>query len=87
MGTESKEKTLAVLRWPITIYLKIMPTWEQVPQSTSPYSETDGIFSPHSWNFFGGRGYQIEVNSDNMLGTMSATAIAGITSEENQPFL
>lgn len=55
-------------------------------QSTSPYSETDGIFSPHSWNFFGGRGYQIEVNSDNMLGTMSATAIAGITSEENQPF-
>ncbi|MAZ49520.1 MAG: hypothetical protein CME65_13250 [Halobacteriovoraceae bacterium] len=52
----------------------------------SDYSTTEGLFSPHSWSFFGGRGFQLQANTNNILGTMAFDAAIGQTSEEGKPF-
>lgn len=44
------------------------------------------LFIPHSWSFFGGRGFQIGVTTDNYLRTMGINAAIGVDSEENETF-
>lgn len=50
------------------------------------YGTTEGLFTPHSWSFFGGRGFQLQANTNNILGTMAIDAAVGRTSEEGKPF-
>lgn len=56
------------------------------------YSETDyGMFdtrgfTPHSWNFFGGRGMALTLMTDNYLHDFGSAIIIGSDGEENTPF-
>lgn len=53
---------------------------------TEPAGEFFGGLSPHSWSFIGGRGYQVQLNGNNYLGTFSYTASVGVDAEESTPF-
>lgn len=53
---------------------------------TRPAGEFFGGLSPHSWSFIGGRGYQVQLNGNNYLGTFSYTASVGVDAEESTPF-
>lgn len=55
-------------------------------QHTKKYSEYASAFIPHSWNFLGGRGYQLQGFGNNMLNTLGTNLYTGMTSEESQPF-
>ncbi len=44
------------------------------------------LFIPHSWNFIGGRGFQIGVSTDNYLRTIGIEAAFGVDSEEDENF-
>lgn len=51
------------------------------------YSGFDGrAFTPHSWNFFVGRGFGLSVTTDNYLGDFGGTLALGSSAEENTPF-
>lgn len=50
------------------------------------YYEYGSALSPHSWQFFGGRGVQLLGQGNNILGSLGLTGYTGMTSEESQPF-
>ncbi|MBT4791611.1 MAG: hypothetical protein HON90_08580 [Halobacteriovoraceae bacterium] len=62
-------------------------TIEEQEQQEQNYPEYSNVFKPHSWSFIGGRGFQLEGTSSNMLGSLSALAYTGVSSEESGGFI
>ena len=52
----------------------------------TPVTETFRGIGPHSWNFFGSRGYQINLLGNNYLGTLGFSATYGVDNDEEVPF-
>jgi hypothetical protein len=50
------------------------------------YSRLDDTLNLHSWNFFGGRGFQLEGISNNYLGDIALNGAIGVDAEEGTPF-
>lgn len=53
---------------------------------SAPYNEWDGLLTPHSWGFFGGRGLMLEGETVNYLNTLKLSLKVGIDSEEQRPY-
>lgn len=53
---------------------------------SKPASEFFKGLSPNSWSFIAGRGFQVQLNGNNYLGTFSYSAAVGIDAEEQVPF-
>lgn len=58
----------------------------QSKENPLKYNESTRLFSPHSWSFFGDRGFQLALITQNDLGSMRSRFAAGIISQENTPF-
>ena len=52
----------------------------------SNYSETELSFTPHSWSFLLGRGYQASAQSRNYLNTINLSGTLGYSVEESSPY-
>lgn len=53
--------------------------------SEKDYNETSGIFTPYAWDFLLTRGTSLEVRTQNKIGTMNSTLLAGVSSEDKTP--
>lgn len=53
---------------------------------SQPYNEWDGLLTPHSWSFFGGRGLMLEGETVNYLNTLKLNLKVGIDAEEQRPY-
>jgi hypothetical protein len=53
---------------------------------TDNYQRLDDTMQLHSWNFFGGRGLQLEGISNNFLGDIAISGAVGSDAEEDTPF-
>jgi len=57
--------------------------------SNNPEPEEMGFFrgsKPHSWNFVGGRGYQVQLLGDNYQGSFSYSGTVGYSATEERPY-
>ena len=54
--------------------------------SSKEYDEYEHGLTPHSWSFFGGRGYQLSAQTSNYLNSFNLYSSIGLSSEENKPF-
>lgn len=59
---------------------------ENVKSDKSEHNEFSHLLTPHSWNFNGDRGWQVLMQSTNLLNTYGLTAYAGNSSNESKPF-
>lgn len=50
------------------------------------YQKSSDVLKVHSWNFLGGRGFQVGVESNNYLGDVGVSGAVGIDAEEETPF-
>lgn len=53
---------------------------------SSEYKESQDLFKFHSWSFIGGRGLQLQANSNNYLNDIAANIAVGMDAEEDRPF-
>ena len=64
-----------------------MYTQNESKYVSKDYSGFDSrAFTPHSWNFFVGRGFGLSVTADNYLSDFGGTVALGSSAEENVPF-
>lgn len=68
------------------VFLKDHLSYYEGEATPQKYDENKGAFSPHSWSFIGGRGFQLEVNARNQLGSFATNAAVGSISEEGTGF-
>lgn len=54
--------------------------------NSKEYSRINDTLNVHSWNFFGGRGFQLEGISNNYLGDIAVNGAIGVDAEEDTPF-